>query len=241
MCLLRSSETSRSSTAVRGSEAYEVELRYREGREFLFVCKLLRAAEFEAKRRAKQTQFATAEVDLQEILPSHAPIQAPPNLVQFSAPCIGNLLVDHETLVFLHLAKFKAVRAFEDALTKKGQLLQVFPLVHLKHRSEEESGRLAARALEIAEVYAATVFVSRSLIDQVEMVLLPVACRLSRSTRSLSSTLGLMPLARAPKGLRSLERRPRPTSQSALFAFRIARYRARTARLLSGGTLLKSV
>ena len=74
--------------------------------------------------------------------------------------------MDHETLVFLHLAKFKAVRAFEDALTKKGQLLQVFPLVHLKYRSEEESGRLAARALEIAEVYTAATDVSCALIDK---------------------------------------------------------------------------
>ena len=65
-------ETSRSSTAVRGSDAFKVELRFREGRDFLFVRNLFRAAAFEAKQRAKQTQFATAEVDLQDILLSHA-------------------------------------------------------------------------------------------------------------------------------------------------------------------------
>ena len=127
-------ETSRSSTAVRGSDAFKVELRFREGGEFLFVRKLFRAAAFEAKQRAKQTQFGTAEVDLQDILLSHALIQAPPNCVQLSAICIGNLLVDHETLVFLNFVKFKAARAFEDALTKKGQLVQVFPLVHFEYR-----------------------------------------------------------------------------------------------------------
>ena len=51
-----------------------------------------------------------------------------------SAICIGNLRVDHEILVFLNFVKFKAARAFEDAVTKKGQLVQVFPLVHVEYR-----------------------------------------------------------------------------------------------------------
>ena len=171
-------ETSRSSTDARGSDAYEVEFRYRDGREFLVVCKRLRAAEVEAKQRAKQAQIAIAEVDIQELVLSHVPIQAPPMLEQFSSICIGNLPVEHETLVFLHLVKIKAVRAFEAALTRKGQLLQVFPQMHLQYRSEEESRRMVTRATEIGEVYTATIDVSRVLIDQVEMAVLQLAIQI---------------------------------------------------------------
>ena len=166
---------------VRGSDEVEVEFRYREGREFLLVCNRLRAAEFEAKQRTKQAQIATAEVDIQELLLSHVPIQAPPTLAHLSSICIGDLPVVHESLVFLHLVKIKAVRAFESALTGKGQLLQVSPQIHLQYKSEEVSRRLVMRATEICDIFSATIDVSRALIDQVEMAPLPLATQIEQA------------------------------------------------------------
>ena len=88
--------------------------------------------------------------------------------------------MEHGTLVFLHLVKIKAVRAFEAAMTRKGQLLQVFPQMHLQYRSEEESRRMVTRATEVGEVYTATIDVSRALIDQVEMAFLPLAIQIEQ-------------------------------------------------------------
>ena len=53
--------------------------------------------------------------------------------------------------------KTKALRAFESALTGKGQLLQVSPQMHFQYKSEEVSRRLVMRATEICDIFTATI------------------------------------------------------------------------------------
>ena len=138
--------------------------------------KRIRAAEAEAKQRARRFRFAPEckEIDIQEILLFHAPIQAPPTLEE-AAFSIKDLSADQDALVELHLEKFKAVRDLETALQRRVQLHQVAAQSHLPHKSDEESRRLLARATDLCQMYTATIDASRARINELESAILPLA------------------------------------------------------------------
>ena len=93
--------------------------------------KRLRAAEIEAKERAKQLQFASLEIDVHGLLQCHVPFKALPKLEQPSSVRIEDLSVEQETLVQLHLEKLKAVHDFEVAQRRRIQLQQVVSAAQL--------------------------------------------------------------------------------------------------------------
>ena len=138
--------------------------------------KRIRAAEAEAKQKARRIPFAPAygQIEIQEILLSHSPIQAPPTLEE-AAVNIEDLSADQDTLVELHLEKFKAVRDLQAALQRRVQLQRVVAQTQLQHKTDEESRRLLARATELGQVYTATVDVSRVRIDEIESAIPPLA------------------------------------------------------------------
>ena len=53
--------------------------------------------------------------------------------------------------------------------------------MHFQYKSEEVSRRLVMRATEICDIFAATIDVSRALIDQVEMALLSLATQIEQA------------------------------------------------------------
>ena len=138
--------------------------------------KRIRAAEAEAKQRARRIPFAPAygQIEIQEILLSHSPIQALPTLEE-AAVNIEDLSADQDTLVELHLEKFKAVRDLQAALQRRVQLQRMVAQTQIQHKTNEESLRLLARATELGQVYTATVDVSRVRIDEIESAIPPLA------------------------------------------------------------------
>ena len=141
--------------------------------------KRIRLAAAEAKQRARRIHFAPEyrEIDIKEILVSHAPIQAPPTFVE-AAVSLEDLSADQDILIELHLDKIKAVRELEAAMQRRVQLQQVVAQSQLHYRSDEEGRRWLARATELCQLYTATIDVSRVRIDELDAAILPLAAQI---------------------------------------------------------------
>ena len=142
--------------------------------------KRLRAAEIEAKERAKQLPFASLDIDVHGLLQSHVPVKAPAWLEQQSSVRIEDLSVEQETLVQLHLEKLKAVHDLEVAQKMRIQLQQVVSSAQLQYKTDDASHMMLTRATELCEVYNATIDESRVRIEQVEKALLPLATQVDQ-------------------------------------------------------------
>ena len=141
--------------------------------------KRIRFAAAEAKKIARRIHFAFEyrEIDIKEILVSHAPIPAPPTFVE-AAVSLEDLSADQDILIELHLDKIKAVRELEAAMQRRVQLQQVVAQSQLHYRSDEEGRRWLARATELCQLYTATIDVSRVRIDELDAAILPLAVQI---------------------------------------------------------------
>ena len=142
--------------------------------------KRIRLAAAEAKQRARRIHCAPEcrEIDIKEILVSHAPIQNTlPTFVE-AAVSLEDLSADQDILIELHLDKIKAVRELEAAMQRRVQLQQVVAQSQLHYRSDEEGHRWFARATELCQLYTATIDVSRVRIDELDAAILPLAAQI---------------------------------------------------------------